>query len=296
MDLSVWLSTGNPWTEVAERARTVEALGFHGIWIADHFMPDDGMGPVTNPMLECLGVLAGLATVTSRPRLGSLVLSATYRQPAVLANTAATIDIVSGGRLVLGVGAGWQVNEHEMYGIPLGPPRERIARFEETCQVLRGLRDQARTTVEGEHVRVTDAVMEPKPAGPLPLLIGSSGPRMARVVARHADEWNTWGTPDGFAEKVAHVDRALEEAGREPSTLRRSTQALVFVGPDGATTAEAVRAMRPAIGGTVEQLAETLAAYRDAGVDELIVPDFTLGAGDAFGEQLAALLEAHAAA
>lgn len=276
MRFSLWTSTETPWPDLLERARVAESNGYDGVWVADHFMPNSD--DVSAPMLECFAVLAGLAAAVPRVRLGSLVASATYRHPAVLANQAATIDQLSGGRLVLGIGAGWQVNEHEAYGIELGSLRKRIDRFEETCEIVTSLRDRSRTTFAGQHFQLADAAMEPKPLGQLPLLIGSSGPnRMARLVGRWADEWNTWGTPALFAEKAAHVDRALDESGRDPAFLQRSTQALLFLGPDGAAQAEELQAIRPSIGGTPAQLLDVVAAYAEAGVDELIVPDFTLG-------------------
>ncbi len=276
MRCSLWTSTETAWPDLLERAQAAEAFGYDGVWVADHFMPNSA--EVAAPLLECFSVLAAMAATVPRLRLGSLVGGNTYRHPAVLANQAATIDQISGGRLVFGLGAGWQINEHEAYGIDLGSIKERIDRFEEACEVVTSLRDRTRTTVDGHYYQLTDAPMEPKPLGPMPLLIGSSGPvRMARIVARWADEWNTWGTPSLFAEKAANVERALEDSGRDPASLQRSTQALVFLGPDGAAQAEKLQAVRPSIGGTADQLLEVVAAYAAAGVDELIVPDFTFG-------------------
>lgn len=276
MRFSLWTSTETAWPDLLARVRAAEAAGLDGVWVADHFMPNSE--DVSAPMLECFSTLAALAASVPRVRLGSLVAGITYRHPAVLANIAASIDRVSDGRFVLGVGAGWQINEHERYGIELGSVRERIDRFAEACEVITGLRDQDRTTVAGQHYQLTDAPMQPKPLGDLPLLIGSSGPtRMAALVARFADEWNSWGTPELFAEKSAHISRALDAAGRDPTTLQRSTQALVFLGPDGAKAAEEFGAIRPSIGGTPDQLVEIVGRYADAGVDELIFPDFTLG-------------------
>jgi F420-dependent oxidoreductase-like protein len=276
MRVSFWTTTQQSWPDLLERARTAEALVYHGVWVADHFMPAGEHRDA--PMLECFGVLGALAAALPRVRLGSLVAGITYRHPAVLANQAATIDQISGGRLVLGVGAGWQENEHAAYGIDLGSVGERIDRFDEACAVIRSLRDEARTSLEGEHYRLTDAPMEPKPTGPMPLLIGASGERrMPAVVARHADEWNAWGTPELCAHKRPIYDAACEAIDRDPATLVRSTQALVLLGPDGAEKAEQLAAIRPAIGGTAEQLVDALARYAEAGIDELIVPDFTLG-------------------
>src|SRR5690606_35197449 len=144
-------------------------------------------GPDLTPNLESTAVLAGLATATERVRLGSLVFGNTYRHPAVLAKWAATVDHLSGGRLLLGIGAGWQENEHEQYGIELPAPKARLARFEEACQVIRGLLTQERTALTGDHYRLTNACAEPKPVQErLPILIGGKGDRMMGIVARHA--------------------------------------------------------------------------------------------------------------
>lgn len=277
MRFSHWISTAHPTDEVIDRGRHAEATGWDGLWLADHFMTNKD-GPSDSPMHECFALLAALAIAVPRVRLGSLVAGNTYRHPAVLAKTAATIDHLSGGRMVLGLGAGWQVNEHEAYGIPLGSTKERLAWFEEACQVVTGLRDQARTTVAGDRYQLTEAPLEPKPIGPLPLLIGSSGQTvMARIVATYAQEWNTWSTPALWVEKKQGYDRALAAAGRDPSTLHTSTQALVLVGPDGAAQAEDLAKVRPAIGGTAEQLVDTIGQWAEAGLDELVIPDFTLG-------------------
>ena len=279
MRFSFWISTQLPWDDTLALASHAEATGWDGLWVADHFMPNDDSA-LDQPMHEALGLLAALAATVPRVRLGSLVLGNTYRHPAVVAKTAATIDQISGGRLVLGVGAGWQENEHARYGIPLGTVKERLDWFEEACEVMVSLRDQARTTVAGSRYQLDDAPLEPKPAGPLPLLIGASGQqRMAAIVAKHADEWNTWSTPELWREKRKGFDRALDEAGRDRDDLVRSTQALVFLGADGRKTAEDFAPVRPAIGGTSEQLVETVGAWADAGLDELIVPSFTLGPG-----------------
>jgi probable F420-dependent oxidoreductase len=298
MRFSVWPSLGQPWADVLEVARHAEAGGWDGVYVADHFMGDDGsFGAVDVPTLEATAVLGALATATSRVRLGSLVFGITYRHPAVLAKWAATVDHTSGGRLVLGVGAGWQLNEHAQYGIPLGPPGERIARFDEALAVLRGLLTAPTTTVAGAHYAVRDAIAEPKPVqSRLPILVGGKGDRMLGLVARHADEWNMWSTPALLAERGAALDARCEAVGRDPGAITRSTQALVFLTADEAKAAERVAAVspRPAVGGTAARIAEEAGAWRDAGVDELIVPDFTLGTGTRRLEALDALAEAFA--
>ena len=207
-------------------------------------------GPATvTPMLEATAGLAGLAALTDRVRLGSLVFGITYRHPAVLAKWAATVDQISAGRLLLGVGAGWQENEHEQYGIELGPPGVRIDRFVEALDVLTGLLREPVTTVTGKHYTLTDAVAEPKPVqDPLPLLIGGKGDRMLGVVARYADEWNIWALPEDFAERSAALDERCAAIGRDPATIARSCQALWFVTDDSAKADALVGAGRTTTG------------------------------------------------
>lgn len=300
MRISAWLSHQQPWTEIVAAARHLEAGGWDGLYVADHFMGDGGgFGPVDDPNHEATALLAGLAASTERVRIGSLVLGATYRHPAVLANWATTVDHISGGRLVLGLGAGWQENEHEQYGIELGSPGTRIQRFDEHCAIVTGLLRQKQTTVEGEHYVVRNAISEPKPVQErLPLLIGGKGDRMLGVVARHADEWNMWSLPETQAERAAALARRCEAIDRDPAEIRHSTQALVMLTDDAAQAARFVEGVgaRPAVGGTVDQLADLVAGWRDAGVDEAIIPDFVLGRGaqklDAYDAIAAALFPA----
>ena len=275
MRTSLWISAENTWDDIVTMARHAESTGWDGIWIADHFMQfDDNRLEV--PTQECFSLLAGLAAAVPRVRLGSLVAGNTYRHPAVLMKQAATIDAISGGRLVLGLGAGWQENEHRRFGIPLGTTKERLAWFEEACQVVIGLRDDERATFAGERYQLDEAPLVPKPVGPLPLLIGASGEqKMPQVVARYADEWNHWSVPDTWKAKRAIYDAALDAAGRDVGSLYRSTQALVFTGPDGLKTATDFQAIRPSIGGTPEQLIEQVGGWAEAGLDEWIVPTFT---------------------
>src|SRR5688500_7417910 len=295
MRFSVWPNLSQPWADVLDVVRHAEATGWDGIYVADHFMGSGGeFGPDTTPNLEATAALAALATATDRVRLGSLVLGNTYRHPAVLASWAATVDHVSGGRLLLGVGAGWQENEHEQYGIALPPPRERVDRFEEAVLVLKGLLRDERTTMGGAHYRLTDAVSEPKPVQrPLPILIGGKGNRMMGVVARHADEWNMWGLAGDIAERTAVLERRCEAVGRDPATIKRSAQALVRLTDDRAQ-ADAFLAGtggRAAIAGTTDDVIAAVEAWKAVGLDEVIVPDFTLGRGSAKVDRLDAIIE-----
>ncbi|MGK5684310.1 TIGR03560 family F420-dependent LLM class oxidoreductase [Actinoplanes sp. URMC 104] len=277
MRLSIWPGAAQSFAEVLEVTRHAEATGWDGVWFADHFMPNAEPGEDdTHPVLECGSVVAALAAAVPRVRVGTLVYGMTYRHPAVLANMAATVDRISDGRFVFGVGAGWQVNEHEQYGIELPPLKQRIDRFEEALHVLKGLLRTPRTTYEGSYYRVEDAVCEPKPVQqPLPLMIGAKGEkRMLRVVAEHADEWNCWGRPELIAHKSAVLDEHCAAVGRDPATIARTAQALTVV--DGPLP----DLDRPVIGGSRAQLADDVAAYAELGLDELIVPDAYLGTGD----------------
>jgi alkanesulfonate monooxygenase SsuD/methylene tetrahydromethanopterin reductase-like flavin-dependent oxidoreductase (luciferase family) len=291
---SIWPSPSQPAADVVATARHAEATGWDGVWISDHFMGDDGsFGSPETPTLEATALLAGLATATERVRLGSLVFGTTYRHPAVLANWAVTVDHLSGGRLVLGLGAGWQENEHEQYGIDLPSARDRVDRFAEVCEVTRSLLERPRTDVDGRWFTLTGALCEPKPVQPrLPLLIGAKGDRMIGVVARHADEWNMWGMPEVVAERMAVLDAACEAVDRDPATIARSTQALVLVTDDPAAAAGFVEVVAPraAVAGTPARIAETVARWQAAGIDELIVPDFVLGSGAAKQDAMDALI------
>jgi alkanesulfonate monooxygenase SsuD/methylene tetrahydromethanopterin reductase-like flavin-dependent oxidoreductase (luciferase family) len=296
MRLSIWPGPHQPFHEIASTAHHADLTGWSGVWFADHFMVNTG--DRTSPQVETMeatAVLAALASSTERVRLGSLVLGNTYRHPAVVAKWAATVDHISGGRLVLGIGAGWQVNEHHQYGITMPEPRELVDRFEEACQVLDGLLRQPRSDFDGTHYHLTDAESEPKPLqDPFPLLIGGKGNRMLGIAARYAQEWNMWAGPEVLRERGAHLDRRCEAIGRDPATIRRSVQALVHLTDDVAAADAFVRnvAPRPAVAGVPERFAEFVADCLEEGADEVIVPDFTLAQGHERLEQMDALREA----
>ena len=277
----MWPTPQRDWSEVRDLAHQAERGPWHGIWYADHFMPnsDDGT-TVSGPVNECWSMIAAIAAVTNRLRIGSLVSPTTFRHPAVLANTAASIDQISSGRLILGIGAGWQVNEHRAYGVDMLGPADRVDRFEEAIQVVSRLLNTDRTTFRGRHFTIDDAPCEPKPTqSPLPILVGTGGPRMTAITARHAHEWNTWGTPETAAERIAVLRRACESIGRDPATLRCSVQGMFFV-TDDADKAERLARSAPAdraVIGSLERIAERIEGYVEAGFDEVIIPDFTLG-------------------
>ncbi len=247
MRLSLCVDPGRPWPQVLELARRADSGGWHAVYLCDHFMPHDRAGRATGgPMLECLTVLAALAVRTTAVRLGSLVLGNTCRHPAVVGHMAASLDQISQGRLVLGIGAGWDPNEHAAYGIRLPPFGDRVAALDEACAVIRSL------------------------AGHTRLLVGGGGQRVMKVAARHADVWHAWVGPSELASKNAVLDRLCEAAGRSPRELARATGATVRVrsGPGS---------RRPAgdqdVRGTLPEVQARLAEFSEAGADEFIVRD-----------------------
>lgn len=282
MRFSIWPNSERSWVDVREVAHAVEDMGWDGLWYADHYMPNTVDGATApGDFHECFSILAALAAVTTRMRLGSLVAPTTMNHPAILANRAATIDRISGGRFVLGIGAGWQVNEHKAFGVDLMAPKDRVDRFAEAIEIVASMLAADRTNFAGEHFTITDAPCEPKPVqSPLPILVGTGSPRMLRLTARFAHEWNTWGTPEGAAPVVDRLRVACEKEGRDPATIKKSVQALFFVTNDQATT-DLLKSKVPAdrsVVGSVGEIAEAFARYRDLGFDEVCVPDFTLGA------------------
>ncbi len=230
MDVSVMVSTERPWEEYLRIAVAADEAGLHAVYVPDHFMPNTADASTDDgPRLEAWTLLAALSQRTSRTRLGALVLGGTYRHPAVVANMVAALDHVSGGRAIAGLGAGWQVNEHQAYGIDLLSAKDRSDRFEESVHVVASLLREPRTTFEGRHFRLHDAPNQPAPLQErLPVLVAGGGERRTlRTVAAYADVWHTWGTPETFAAKSAVLDERCAEAGRDPGSIRRATGAFL---------------------------------------------------------------------
>jgi F420-dependent oxidoreductase-like protein len=206
---------------------------FESAWTFDHFYPI--MGDSHGPCIEGWSMLAAMATATSRIRLGMLVTGIHYRHPAVLANMAATIDVISGGRLELGIGAGWNEEESGAYGMELGTPRERSDRFEEACEVLVSLLSNETTNFSGKYYQLTDARCEPKgPQQPHPpICIGGSGEkRTLKTTAKYAQHWNSvGGPPEVFAQKRDVLYAHCADIGRDPKEITLSSH--VRIGSDG---------------------------------------------------------------
>ena len=275
------------WPEYVTMARAAEGAGFDSIWIGDHYLYRNDGRPERGPW-EAWTLLAGLATVTQRVKLGPLVACLGFHDPAVLAKMAATVDEISGGRLIFGMGAGWNRTEFDAFGIPYD---RRASRFEEAFEIVRRLLDGERVTFDGEFHRTGDAVLLPTPSRRPALMIGSTGERVLRASLPHVDAWNTWfdwfgNTPEGFAAGNATITRMCEEVGRDPSEVRRS--ACVLVRLDDASRE---RPDEFALRGSPAQIADDLRAMGQAGTDEVIVvmDPSTEVSIDALGDVLALL-------
>ena len=271
MRVSLCLDPGRSWPQVLALAHRADVASWHAVYLCDHFMPHDPAGrAVGGPVLECWTVLAALATRTSAVRLGSLVLGNTYRHPAAVATMAATLDQVSGGRLVLGIGAGWQPNEHWAYGINFPPVRDRIAALDDACAVIASLLGQRRPGSGGAAGRLRDGPRDPRPPPRVPLLVGGGGRGVLQVAARHADAWHCWATPAEFARKNAVLDQLCQDAGRRPGDVARACGGTVAIRTRGG----AVRAAgHDDVPGTPEEILSHLLAFSHAGADEFIVRD-----------------------
>lgn len=219
-----------PWPEVAAMAQAAERVGFDSIWLGDHLLYDLPDGQVRGPW-EVWTALAALATVTERVELGPFVASTSFHTPAMLAKLAATVDAISGGRLVLGLGAGWNKREYTAFGFPYD---KRVSRFEEAFTIIRELVRTGRSTFHGSYYDVEDCVLDPgpvQPGGP-PLMLGSVSPRMMRIGLPHVDAWNVWwsdygNNAEGFAAVRDRVEKAAEQVGRAPGEVEAT--AAIFV-------------------------------------------------------------------
>lgn len=263
-----------PWAEYVAMARQAEDLGFDSIWLGDHLLYRDPDGTTTGPW-EAWTMLAAIAAATSRIQLGPLVACTAFHNPAVLAKQAATLDEISGGRFVLGLGAGWNETEFRAFGIPFD---HRISRFEEAFTIIRTLLREGSIDFEGRFYQARDCELRPRgptPGGP-PLLIGSSGERMLRITVPHVGGWNAWfadtgNSPEGVPALRDRVDAACVEAGRDPGAIERSVAVLVqlpgSIGRRSGDTPED-EAAKP-VRGTAEEIAAELRRYAAVGIAEV---------------------------
>lgn len=260
------------WADLLALARRAEDLGFDSLWLPDHVLigkDDSAIGA-----WECWSLLAALAAVTTRIELGPLVSCTAYRNPALLAKIADTVDEISGGRLVLGLGAGWAESEFRAFGFPFD---HRVSRFEEAIQIIAGLLRRKSVDFQGTYHSAHDAELlppGPRPQGP-PIMVGTAGPRMLRLTAHYADAWNAdfGSTPESIKTLNNTVDAACHDVGRDPATLRRSASLLVNVTGHGSLGDHWVADSRSgrAFSGSTEELAMVLRAYAAAGIDHVQV-------------------------
>lgn len=218
---------GGSYDEMRGAWLEADRLGFDTAWAHDHLLNQDDLAA---PEEEGWTILAALLAQTERVRGGLMVTANTFRHPGVLAKMATTIDRLSGGRLEVGLGAGWMEAEHEQYGLELPPVGERLGRLDEACQIMKALWTEPRASVEGRYYRVRQAYHEPKPLQRPhpPLVIGGSGEKVTlRIAARHANEWNlAKGSPDEFRHKCSVLDEHCRALGRDPAEIERSIQFL----------------------------------------------------------------------
>lgn len=272
MKFSAWFAAeNNPWEEILEEALFCEQKGYDGIWLADHFMrPTPGdMGP----WVECWTTLAALAALVPRVRIGSLVVGNTYRNPGVLAKQVAQVDVISGGRVVLGIGAGYQEREHRAFGLPLPSLGQRHRMLEESLQVLRSLFDNELTNFQGRYYQMQDAFLSPRPVQRhLPILVGARGEKVGlRIVAQYADEWNMGGTPAMLAAAGKVLDEHCERLGRDPASIHRTAAANVIITNDAALIAQLRSRPGWNVCGSVAEVQEQIGQYAEAKVGEVIL-------------------------
>ena len=280
-----------PWPEMVAMAQAAERVGFDSIWLGDHLLYDLPNGDVRGPY-EAWTALAALAAATERVELGPLVASTSFHAPAMLAKLAATVDAISGGRLVLGLGAGWNRREYAAFGFPYD---NRVSRFEEAFTVVRELLRTGRCDFHGTYYDVDACVLDPGPARPggPPLMLGSISPRMMRIGLPHVAAWNVWwsgygNTPEGFAGVRARVEEAALAAGRAPGEVAATAAVLVqLAGGSGRLMGEAYddKAVRPVL---VDDLADHLRAMADAGAThvQLVLDPITLESIETVGAAL----------
>ncbi len=268
------------WSEMRETALLVDRLGFDSLWCWDHFYPIQGDPKGANH--EAWEILAGWGAITSKVQVGTLVSGVTHRHPAVLANMAATLDHITNGRAILGIGAAWNTVEHDAYGIPLGTPAQRSRRFSEGTRIMRSLLENEETTYAGRYYQVANARCEPKPVQKrLPIMIGGGGERSTlRTTARYADMWHGFGTPDQLAHKIEVLRKHCADVGRDPDEIVPFGGSWAFVREDRkvaeahiAKVMERQRSDRApnAIIGGPDDIAGRIAEYWKAGVKGFII-------------------------
>jgi alkanesulfonate monooxygenase SsuD/methylene tetrahydromethanopterin reductase-like flavin-dependent oxidoreductase (luciferase family) len=281
-----------PWSDLARMATTAEALGYDSIWVGDHLIFRDGEQPPRGPW-EAWTVMTALAAITERVEIGPLVASTSFHNPAMIAKKAATLDEVSGGRLILGLGAGWNESEYAAFGYPYD---HRVSRFEEAFTIIRRLLRGEELDFRGDYYTLDDCLIVPpgpRPEGP-PLMVGSAGERMLDITMPHVQSWNAWyawfgNRPENLTPWMEKVDEACRRVGRDAETVERTCA--VYVGltggkgrHGGATNEEDV----PPLRGSTAELAAAMRQYAAAGIShvQLVLDPITVEAIEEFGPVL----------
>jgi probable F420-dependent oxidoreductase len=273
------------WADLAAMARTAEACGFDSIWVSDHLLFRFA-GKEPQGVWECWSMLSALAAITERVLIGPLVSCTSFRNPALLAKMAATVDEISGGRLVLGLGAGWHEPEYRAFGYPFD---HRVSRFAEALTIIHGLLRDGHIDFAGAYYQARECELRPRGPRPggVPIMIGSTSPRMLQLVAKHAAIWNAWGlhTTEAVVAAREKVDAACVAVGRDPATLARTCTVLI----DLPGRAGRPRETPPFVAGDPEALAEILRNHARQGIEHVqIVLDPNTVAGV---EEVARMLE-----
>ncbi len=278
------------WPEIRDMALTIEGLGFDSIWAGDHLLYEQPDGPV-GPW-EAWSLLAAVAAITERVQIGPLVAATSFHNPAMLAKKATTVDEISGGRLILGLGAGWNEVEYRAYGFPFD---HRASRFEEAFTIIRTLLRDGEIDFAGTYYTARECTLVPRsgPGGP-PIMIGSIGSRVLAATLPHVDMWNTWhawfgNNPDGFIDLNATIDDAALAVGRDPSEIGR-TAALYwqFEGGAGRKQGDTKRHKADPQAGSPEDLAVALRTYAAVGVQhvQLVLDPITIRSIELAGRAL----------
>jgi F420-dependent oxidoreductase-like protein len=270
---------------IAEIASTAEQAGFDSVWVMDHFYQIPMVGPATDPMLEAYTLLGGIAARTSRAKLGTMVTGVTYRNPALVAKEVTTLDVVSGGRAILGIGAAWNEQEHRGFGWEFPPTGERLDRLEEALQICRAMFTEEQASFRGTYYRIEEAINSPRPiqrGGP-PILVGGGGERRTlRLVAKYADACNIFGDVATVQHKLDVLRRHCEDVGRDPAEITKTRLGGLFVAENDGELRRGLEQYASQRGipvdmvrgyvaaGTPDQIVEQVGRLLEAGLDGLI--------------------------
>ncbi|ATO65221.3 LLM class F420-dependent oxidoreductase [Mycobacterium avium subsp. hominissuis] len=281
---------------VIAQAREAESAGFDSVFVMDHFYQLPMLGSPDQPMLEAYTALGGLATATERVQLGTLVTGNTYRNPTLLAKIITTLDVVSQGRAILGIGTGWFQLEHDQLGFEFGTFTDRFNRLDEALEIILPMIRGERATFEGKWYRASDAFANPRYRDRIPLMIGGSGEKKTiPLAARHFDHLNVIAGFDELPRKLDAVRRACEEVGRDPATLETSTLTTVMIDDNASLDQIPAEMTQRMVVGNPDSVADQIKTkVIDAGIDSVIInlPFYTPGIVQAAGEALRPLVGA----